>query len=73
MRESNSQSRLAKPMLSHLTNPPLAVQGGLEPPTLGLTDRRNYRLCYWTTENLERDKGIEPSSSAWKAVIIPLY
>lgn len=37
----------------------LAVQGGLEPPTYGLTDRRIYQLSYWTIVLVER-QGFEP-------------
>lgn len=34
VRESNSQSRLAKPMLSHLTNSPkMVARDGIEPPS----------------------------------------
>ena len=38
----------------------LAVQGGLEPPTYGLTDRRIYRLSYWTIVLVE-SVGFEPT------------
>lgn len=34
--------------------------------------RRNFRLFFFSGENLERVMGIEPTSSAWKAEALPL-
>ena len=64
MRESNSQSRLAKPMLSHLTNPPLVPVGGNDPPTPALS-----RQC--STTELHRYclaglAGFEPTTSCFE-------
>ena len=42
---------------------------GLEPPTSRLSGVRSNQLSY---RPLERVKGIEPSSSAWKAEVLPL-
>ena len=43
---------------------------GLEPPTSRLSGVRSNQLSYRPI--LERVKGIEPSSSAWKAEVLPL-
>jgi hypothetical protein len=43
---------------------------GLEPPTSRLSGVRSNQLSY--RPMLERVKGIEPSSSAWKAEVLPL-
>ena len=43
---------------------------GLEPPTSRLSGVRSNQLSYRPI--LERMKGIEPSSSAWKAEVLPL-
>ncbi len=51
---------------------------GLEPPTSRLSGVRSNQLSYrpetsgWFKICLERVKGIEPSSSAWKAEVLPL-
>jgi hypothetical protein len=42
---------------------------GLEPPTSRLSGVRSDQLSY---RPMERVKGIEPSSSAWKAEVLPL-
>ena len=44
---------------------------GLEPSTSRLSGVRSNQLSYRPTY-LERVKGIEPSSSAWKAEVLPL-
>ncbi len=44
---------------------------GLEPPTSRLSGVRSNQLSYRPLY-LERVKGIEPSSSAWKAEVLPL-
>ncbi len=44
---------------------------GLEPPTSRLSGVRSNQLSYRPIF-LERVKGIEPSSSAWKAEVLPL-
>ena len=43
---------------------------GLEPPTSRLSGVRSNQLSYRPI--MERVKGIEPSSSAWKAEVLPL-
>ncbi len=47
---------------------------GLEPPTSRLSGVRSNQLSYRPNmiEVMERVKGIEPSSSAWKAEVLPL-
>ena len=45
---------------------------GLEPPTSRLSGVRSNQLSYRPTKIMERVKGIEPSSSAWKAEVLPL-
>ena len=49
----------------------LASEDGFEPPTYGFGDHRSANWNY--TEKLERGKGIEPSTLAWKAKVIPFY
>jgi hypothetical protein len=44
---------------------------GLEPSTSRLSGVRSNQLSYRPI-NMERVKGIEPSSTAWKAVVLPL-
>ena len=44
---------------------------GLEPSTSRLSGVRSNQLSYRPIK-LERVKGIEPTSSAWKAVVLPL-
>ena len=43
---------------------------GLEPSTSRLSGVRSNQLSYRPI--MERVKGIEPSSTAWKAVVLPL-
>ena len=45
---------------------------GLEPSTSRLSGVRSNQLSYRPIIFLERVKGIEPSSSAWKAEVLPL-
>ena len=45
---------------------------GLEPSTSRLSGVRSNQLSYRPITFLERVKGIEPSSSAWKAEVLPL-
>ena len=45
---------------------------GLEPSTSRLSGVRSNQLSYRPIMFLERVKGIEPSSSAWKAEVLPL-
>lgn len=45
---------------------------GLEPSTSRLSGVRSNQLSYRPKTFLERVKGIEPSSSAWKAEVLPL-
>ena len=45
---------------------------GLEPPTSRLSGVRSNQLSYRPIFIMERVKGIEPSSSAWKAEVLPL-
>ncbi len=45
---------------------------GLEPPTSRLSGVRSNQLSYRPILVMERVKGIEPSSSAWKAEVLPL-
>ena len=49
----------------------VVIQEGFEPPTHGLEGRCSILLSYWT-KNLERAMGIEPTTSAWKAEVLPL-
>ena len=57
-------------MIIHFTKDRyLVAMDGIEPPSL----RYQHRAKPLSYTGVERDKGIEPSSSAWKAVIIPLY
>ncbi len=44
---------------------------GLEPPTSRLSGVRSNQLSYRPTF-LERVMGIEPTTSAWKAEVLPL-
>ena len=45
---------------------------GLEPPTSRLSGVRSNQLSYRPIFKMERVKGIEPSTSAWKAEVLPL-
>ena len=45
---------------------------GLEPSTSRLSGVRSNQLSYRPIIFMERVKGIEPSSTAWKAVVLPL-
>ena len=48
---------------------------GLEPPTSRLSGVRSDRLSYrpiFIIYNMERVMGIEPTTSAWKAEVLPL-
>ncbi len=45
---------------------------GLEPPTSRLSGVRSNQLSYRPIIVMERVKGIEPSTSAWKAEVLPL-
>ncbi len=48
-----------------------ASQEGFEPPTYSLEGCCSIQLSYWDL-CMERVKGIEPSTSAWKAEVLPL-
>ena len=55
-------------MIKHL----MVGLSGLEPPTSRLSGVRSNQLSYRPIMILERVKGIEPSTTAWKAVVLPL-
>ena len=55
-----------------LRNNGMVGLSGLEPPTSRLSGVRSNQLSYRPKNELERVKGIEPSSSAWKAEVLPL-
>ena len=55
-----------------LRNNKMVGLSGLEPPTSRLSGVRSNQLSYRPKNELERVKGIEPSSSAWKAEVLPL-
>src|SRR5699024_6918927 len=48
-----------------------ASKEGCEPPTYSLEGCCSIQLSYWDL-CMERVKGIEPSTSAWKAEVLPL-
>ena len=48
-----------------------ASQEGFEPPTYSLEGCCSIQLSYWD-KKMKRVKGIEPSTSAWKAEVLPL-
>ncbi len=45
---------------------------GLEPPTSRLSGVRSNQLSYRPILIMERVMGIEPTTSAWKAEVLPL-
>jgi hypothetical protein len=45
---------------------------GLEPSTSRLSGVRSNQLSYRPNLSLERVMGIEPTTSAWKAEVLPL-
>ena len=45
---------------------------GLEPSTSRLSGVRSNQLSYRPIKSLERVIGIEPTTSAWKAEVLPL-
>jgi hypothetical protein len=59
------------PVLAH-QNPILVAEGLMRTPNPGSAPSGSSRVRGFRLEGLERVKGIEPSSSAWKAVALPL-
>ncbi len=47
-------------------------QERFELPTDGLEGRCSIQLSYWDINNRKRVMGIEPTTSAWKAEVLPL-
>ena len=45
---------------------------GLEPPTSRLSGVRSNQLSYRPITIMERVMGIEPTTRAWKALVLPL-
>jgi hypothetical protein len=45
---------------------------GLEPPTSRLSGVRSNQLSYRPIFKMERVMGIEPTTRAWKALVLPL-
>ncbi len=45
---------------------------GLEPPTSRLSGVRSNQLSYRPIDIMERVMGIEPTTRAWKALVLPL-
>ena len=76
-RDSNPRAALATYTLSrgassaNLSTFPMAPQVGLEPTTDRLTADSSTTELLWINK-MERVMGIEPTTSAWKAEVLPL-